>query len=406
MTDYSEIPPFSPLQPESPGIPDLSGLHPATVAPTAFTPTPIYPQRVSYANFDPASQRPSLPFTHTPRQINRGRPTIAMTTSSMEQRAGSEPTTGWCRRHTQLNTRHISLPRALEGALWSLRDRLPSPNRPPSPDRSPTPVQNIHKTTEAEGDPVAALHWANNESQRIINREMDARIALEDNFEKLQRRNALLEVLYGTFRAADGLLQQQRDDAVHNQHLAEKRVNKLKGDLAKSQRERLHPDGNCLQQPAGVEHLQDERDVLELERDHYMDLAHQRLIENQSLQDQVTELNIQLQATRAQAIPRSVDPSPIASPTIATPSFSPLSAASPPIKPPPSSSHNSPLPTAQRHSSIDNDAAPPANAVRGSRGGRGRGAGRGRAGRRGRGAGMATREKRERACKVKKNYKV
>ena len=406
MSDYSEVPPFSPLQPESPGIPDLTGLNPATVAPAAFTAIPIYPQRISYATFDPASQRPSLPFARTPRQIHRGRPTIALTTSSMEQRAGSEPTIDWHRQNTEFNTRHISLPQALEGAPWSLRDRLPSPNRPPSPDRSPTPARNILKTTEAEGDPVAALDRANSESQRIINREMDARIALEGEVEKLTRRNALLEILYGTFRAADGRIQQQRDDAVHNHHLAEKRVNKLKGDLAKSQRERLHPDGNALQQSAGFEHLQDERDGLELERDHYMDLAHERLTENQSLQDQIAELNIQLQATRAQAVPRSVDPSPVASPTVATPSFSPLSAVSPPIKSAPTSSHRSPPPTAQRHTSTDNHAAPPTDAVRGSRGGRGMGAARGRVGRGGRGSGTATREQRARACKVKKNYKV
>ena len=392
MSDYSEVPPFSPLQPESPGIPNLAGPHPATFAPAAFTPTPIYPERSSYASFDPAFQRLSLSPALTQRQINGGRPTNALTTSSMKQRAGSEPTTDWCRQNTELNTRHISAPPALERALWSVRDRLPTPGRLPSPDRSPTPVQNILKTTEADGDPVDALQRANSGIQRVLNQEMDARIELEDKVEKLQRSNALL--------------QQQRDDAVHNQHLADKRVNKLKADLAKSERQRLHPDGNGLQQSAVTKHLQDERDGLQLERDHYMDLAHERQIENHTLQDQVTRLDIQLQATRTQAIPPQVDPSPIASPNYAPPSFSPLSAVSPPIKPPATSSHNSPHPTAQRHSTIDNDAAPPANAVRGSRGGRGRGAARGRAGRRGRGSGIATREQRARACKVKKNYKV
>ena len=398
MSEHSEVPPFSPFQPESPRVPDIVRSHPATSAPATSTGRPIYRQRINYATLDPAFQRSS--FALTPRRSNTGSPYNAMTTSSIEQGAGSEPTTGWYRQNTEANTRPISAPPSLEGAPWSLRARILLP------ERSPTPVGKVLETTEAESDPFTALHWANIANRRIINRELDARIALEDNMEKLQRRNDLLETPYATYTAAMGRLERQRDDARQNQRLAEQRVNRLEGELARSERERLRQDGNDTQQVVGVRDLQDERDRLELERNHYMDLADQRLTENQSLQDQVTRLNLQLQAPQASAVPPPVDQAPNASPDYAPPSFSPISAVSSPIKPSPSSSHNSPPPAAQRHSSIDNDAAPPTNAVRESRGGRGRGTGRGRAGRRGRGAGTATRERRERACKVKKNYKV
>ena len=406
MSDYSEVPPFSPLQPESPGIPDLTGPHPAPFAPAPFSAIPIYPQRINYVPFDPALQRPSVPFARTPSQVNRGRPTNALTTPSIQQRADSGPTTGWCRQITEVNTRHKSAPPVVEGALWSLRDRLETPDRLPSPDRSPTPIQNILKTTEAEGDPVDALHRANSENRRKLNHEMDARIALEDKFEKLERRNAWLETSYATYTTALGRLARQRHDARQNQRLAEQRVIRLQGELARSERERRRPDGNDTLQAAGIRDLQDERDGLELERNHYMDLADVRLTENQILQDEVTRLNLLLQAPQAFPDDPPADPAPTASPNYAPPSSSPLAANSPPIKPPPASSHNSPPITAQRHSSTGNDAAPRTNAVRASRGGRGRGSARGRAGRTGRGTGTATREKRERACKVKKNYKV
>ena len=395
MSDQPEVPPFSPLQPEPPGIPNLTGLNPAK-----STGRPKYRQRINYAIFDPALQRRSLSFALTPRRSNTGSPYNALTNSSIEQRAGSEPTTGWYRQNTEVNTRLISVPPSLEGAPWSRRNRILYL------ERSSTPVGKVLETTEAEGDPIAALDQANKDSQRIIMREIDARIAVEDKMAKLQRRNDLLETPYATYTAAMGRLERERDDARQNQRLAEQRVIRLEGELATSERERLYPNGNDTQQAADIRDLQDERDGLELERNHYMDLADKRLTENQLLQDQVTRLNLQLQAPQASAAPPPVDPAPIVSPDYAPPSFSPLSAVPPPIKPPPSSAHGSPPPIAQRHSSIDNDAALPTNAVRGNRGGRGRGAARGRAGRRGRGAGTVTREKRERACKVTKNYRV
>ena len=415
MSDRSEAPQFSPIQPESPGVPVLTGSHPATLVSAAFTARPIYPQRTNYATFDPAFQRPSLsvprhalslsatPFTLTPRRINNAWLNNALTTSSIEQRAGSEPTTGWCRQNADVNTWHTSLPPALEGTPWSLRDRLPSP------ERSPTPEEKVLESTEAEGDPVVALNRANRESQTIIRRELDAHIELEDENRRLRDRNGLLETLYATYTVADGRLQRERDDAVRGRHLAEQRVYRLQSDLAASQRERLQPDGNSLQQPGGLEY---ERDGLELERNHYLELAHQRLTENHTLQDQVTRLSLQLQATHGLAVSPPVDPSPVASPSFAAPSFSPFSVVSPPVVPPPVntpptiSPHYSPPPAAQPQPSIENDAAPIMNSVRGSRSGRGRGGARGRAGRRGRGSGAATREKRERACKVKKSYKV
>ena len=396
MSDYSEVPPFSPLQPEPAGNAELTDPQPANFAPAAFTARPIYPERIDYASFDPAFQRPSLSFALTPRRTNRGWPDNTLTTSSIEQRAGSEPTTGWCRQNTEVNTRYMSVPPALDGALWNLRGRVPSP------ERLPAPVEKIYETTEAEGDPIVALRLANSESQRIINREMDARIALEDEVEHLRRGNDLLAT-------ANERLRRERDNAVRNHQVAEQRVARLQRDLARSERERLSSDGNDPQHARCVEAreaLEYERDGLELERDHYMDLAHDRLTENQSLQDQVTALNIRLQATGAQAISPPVGPAPDASPDYAPPSFSPLSAVSPRIKRPPTSSRGSPRLTTQRRSRTGDDAAPPTQAVRGGRGGRGRGAARGRAGRRGRGAATVTREKRERACKVNKNYKV
>ena len=396
MSDYSDVPPFSPLQPEPAGNVDLTGTQPTTFAPAAFTARPIYPERIDYASFDPAFQRPSLSFALTPRQTNTGRPNNTLTTSSIEQRAGSEPTTGWCRQNTEVNTRHSSVPPALESALWSLRATvLPTEILPP-------PVEKILETTEAEGDPLVALDLANSANQRIINREIDARIALEEQVEKLSRGNDLLVT-------ANERLRRERDNAVRNHQVAEQRVARLQRDLARSERERLSADGNDPQHAGYMEALKAleyERDGLELERNHYMDLAHDRLTENQSLQDQVTALNMQLQARLAQANPPPVDPAPIASPDYAPPSFSPLSAVSPPIKRPPTSSRDGPSPTTQRRSRTGDDAASPTRAVRRGRGGRGRGAARGRAGRRGRGAGAATRERRERVCKVKKNYKV
>ncbi|KAM0798065.1 hypothetical protein BDR22DRAFT_823622 [Usnea florida] len=395
MSDYPQIPPFSPLQPDPAGNADLTGAQPATFAPAAFTARPIYPERIDYAFFDPAFRRPSLSFTLTPTRTNRGRPNNTRTTSSIEQRAGSEPTTGWCRQNTEVNTRHLSLPPALEGAPWNLRHRVSSP------ERLPPPIEKILETTEAEGDPILALDLANSESQRIIDREMSARIELEDEIEKLRRGNDLLTT-------ANERLRRERDTAVRNHQVAEQRVARLQRDLARLERERLSADGNDPQQARYMEALEYERDGIQLERDHYMDLAHNRLTENQSLQDQVTALNFQLQGTRAQANPPPVDPAAIGSPDYAPPSFSPLSAVSPPGKRPRNSARGSQPPTTQQRSRIDDDVAPPTQAVRGGRGGRGRGAARGRAGRGGRGAGnvTTTRERRERACKVEKNYKV
>lgn len=273
-------------------------------------------------------------------------------------------------------------------------------------------------SAEAEGDPVAALDQANSDNQRIIRRELDARIALEDEVRDLRNRNAVLESRYATYTAADRRLQRERDDAVRGQHLAERRATRLEGELATSERERRRMAGNNPQQAGDIGNLQEERDGLELERNRYFELAQQRQTENQSLQDhvtglnlQVTDLNLQLQARQALAVAPPVDQSPVAPPSVAAPSFSPISVkaspvVSPPVVPPTIPAHTSPPPAAPRHSSEHNDAAPPVNAVGGSRRGRGRGAASGRAGRGGRGAGTATREKRERACKVKKNYKV
>lgn len=173
MVDRSEALNFVSGAPESPGIPERTGSQPLDFLPRPFTTRPrrFYPQRISYATFDPAftgSQHASGPL---PSVSHRANVAIDVPTPT-ERRAGSEPHTGWRRQNFDVDTRQLSIPPSLEIGLWALRERPPYPNR--SIDEittwMPPPVieprsYNSQPTTEGEikaarpGD--ASDDWAN-----------------------------------------------------------------------------------------------------------------------------------------------------------------------------------------------------------------------------------------------------
>ncbi|KAL9132637.1 MAG: hypothetical protein Q9175_006188 [Cornicularia normoerica] len=130
MSARPEAPSFPPRALESPGVPERTGSHPSSFVPVPFgtKPRPSYPQRVDYANFDPANLRQSfamgpVPLDSPPANARPNAPT------SIEHRAGSEPHTGWRRQNIDVDTRHNSIPPSLETALLTFRQRLPYPTR-------------------------------------------------------------------------------------------------------------------------------------------------------------------------------------------------------------------------------------------------------------------------------------
>lgn len=134
MSDDFYIP--GPESPDSPPArspdepPERTGSHPITFVPAPFTmrPDPTYPQRLYYAAIDPASARP-LNRTDPMVYESSYAPADFDATPPIERRAGSEPHTGWRRQNTQVDTRRISIPPALEVASLTFRERLPYPDR-------------------------------------------------------------------------------------------------------------------------------------------------------------------------------------------------------------------------------------------------------------------------------------
>ena len=279
--------------PESPGLPERTGSHPATFRPASFATrsTPTYPTRIHYEAFDPA--RPQGMAHHGFPRSNAA--CNAKIPTPIENRAGSEPHTGWRGQNVEVESRHNSVPPALEIASEAFRERQLYSDRtmdeitdftdPPiveqrrwvsepvtrdvptnwgyafPQENNPQPTywigydnstfalcggvedfnetaafanEDVLESVELESDPLVALRQLAKDSQRTIRSGLERQIDLEDRNERLATRGQrLLDYTVALKRS-----QQQSVDALVAAAREQDRYRRER-DLARAQVERL-----------------------------------------------------------------------------------------------------------------------------------------------------------------------